>query len=651
MYQLVTAAALLMAGCADFPPRDDFGAADAGGTTDVSEGEGEVPIAGEGEGEDAGNPPVGEGEGEGEGPVGEGEGEGPTGEGEGEGPVGEGEGEGGEGEGPPVGEGEGEGEGPVGEGEGPPAGEGEGEGGEGEGPIAGEGEGEGPVGEGEGEGPVGEGEGEGPIPCNDADCRHLTDACNTGVCDPLAVNGDDPCMAEPVPDEDLVICDDNLFCTDIGICQQGVCVVADRDCSDLNAVCASGVCDENAQACVADNEVRNGNVCPVQGQCVRGECRNGDCFVLGADVGTPCEDGNRCTEADRCRNDSECRGTPASCAHLNTECATGECNPGTGECRAVPEPDNTPCDDLHFCTVNDRCGGGQCVGANRNCSALNDTCVLGMCDEEADECVADAAVENGSACDDDNRCTGNGACLDGACQPGATLDCSGLTDQCNAGVCDPDAPAGDPCVAQAVENGTPCTDLDDACTLGDSCQGGACVPGPAPDADLDDHVTDACGGDDCDDADPAIKPGAAEACDGVDNNCDGATDLFYDAAPAWTGWSDGGYNATWSLFGDQGCRAAARNNSHLLSPGVNYVACPLRVCVELGDLGGIHVDIRADQNPASGVFHTWEINGDEGGRTCHNLPGGLPNPLYVDLVTRGDEQRTICAFEVYGVFN
>lgn len=54
----------------------------------------------------------------------------------------------------------------------------------------------------------------------------------------------------------------------------------------------------------------------------------------------------------------------------------------------------------------------------------------------------------------------------------------------------------------------------------------ACIPASAikMDGDGDGASSLAAGGDDCDDANVAVFPGAHESCDGLDNNCDGGVD-------------------------------------------------------------------------------------------------------------------------------
>ena len=68
-----------------------------------------------------------------------------------------------------------------------------------------------------------------------------------------------------------------------------------------------------------------------------------------------------------------------------------------------------------------------------------------------------------------------------------------------------------------------CDGLDNDCD-GEVDEGNVCCV----DADEDGYEDIACGGTDCDDADPNNFPGNPEVCDGADNNCDGVVDEGFD---------------------------------------------------------------------------------------------------------------------------
>jgi hypothetical protein len=95
-------------------------------------------------------------------------------------------------------------------------------------------------------------------------------------------------------------------------------------------------------------------------------------------------------------------------------------------------------------------------------------------------------------------------------------------------------------VVLTVPGGMPAVNVD--LSGGASGDGSSCAAGKGgdgalynqngeacPDVDGDSFTAAACGGLDCDDADASIRPGSAgdsvrEACDGQDNDCNGAVD-------------------------------------------------------------------------------------------------------------------------------
>ncbi|NIS28928.1 MAG: hypothetical protein GWO04_02725 [Actinobacteria bacterium] len=146
------------------------------------------------------------------------------------------------------------------------------------------------------------------------------------------------------------------------------------------------------------------------------------------------------------------------------------------------------CDDGVACTV-DQCVGGRCLqgpddslcAPSERCDPVSG-CVPNRCSTDA-ECGADGIA-----------CNGVEACVDGSCQtsPGTSCDDGNpcTTDRCGAAGCtsSPVDMDGDGAPAMAVG--------------GVACEGGT----------------------DCADDDSGRRPGAAEVCDTVDQDCDGSVD-------------------------------------------------------------------------------------------------------------------------------
>jgi len=278
-------------------------------------------------------------------------------------------------------------------------------------------------------------------------------------------------------------CDDRTYCNGQEVCSPAADGVrrcargAPVDCSPLDGPCVDGLCQETSRACQA----------------------------VPRAPGTACDDGLFCTEGETCDPSGQCVGRPRTCAPAGP-CREARCEEVTDRCLDLPAPDGAPCDDGLFCTQGDACLAGQCQGAPRDCAAPG-SCASGACDEAADRCTGDPAPD-GTACDDDDRCTLGDACLAGQCQ-GAPVDCSVASDACNDGVCEP---ASGACVPVPAREGASC---DDGlfCTTAERCQAGACLAEGPTDCSA---AADPCNAGVCDEGLDACRPEPAregEFCD------------------------------------------------------------------------------------------------------------------------------------------
>ncbi len=269
-----------------------------------------------------------------------------------------------------------------------------------------------------------------------------------------------------------------LFAACAGIeCAVGIDCVSGRCTNDAPAVTGTG--DAGPPGCEADEECDDGDPCNG-----REECEGGSCVSTGV---PDCDDGVACT-ADGCEG--------GACTHVPDDslCAVGDACDAAHGCGGRECGGDGDCDDGRACNGLERCVDGTCrTDPEPECDD-GVTCTVDRCDEATGGCVSETSD---AICDDGLFCNGAETCDPaGGCSPGSAPGCDD-GDACTDDFCSNMAAA---CVHQT-------RDVD-----GDGFGDAACAEsGGVPATD-------------CNDRSGSIHPGAPEACDGTDQDCDGSVD-------------------------------------------------------------------------------------------------------------------------------
>jgi hypothetical protein len=216
--------------------------------------------------------------------------------------------------------------------------------------------------------------------------------------------------------------------------------------------------------------------------CQEAKCNEStkQCEIGAVADGAGCEDGLFCTLNDSCQ-EGACVGGPANdCGITASDCEDVSCDEASKMCSTQAKADGASCQNSgDLCLVNTTCQGGLCLGITKDCffQPVPNECHTSVCNPQNGQCEPQAdASKDGSACvDTTDPCVVNKTCAQGMCTGGVPKDCSSLTMGCTKGICDP---VSGMCQAQAIMQGQLCDDLD-ACTTGEICNAGMCAGGTA----------------------------------------------------------------------------------------------------------------------------------------------------------------------------
>jgi len=205
------------------------------------------------------------------------------------------------------------------------------------------------------------------------------------------------------------------------------------------------------------------------------------CEVVADDDGTSCDDGLFCTVDDTCKDGMCVGGGQNDCSLMPADCEDVTCDEASKSCGTTPKTQGAACivqGDL--CKVNATCQNGLCIGSDKDCffAPVPNKCYTAICNSQNGMCEPQPdAMKDGDPCVDPmDLCTENKTCSAGMCKGGTAKDCSSLTVGCFNGVCDTMTGL---CKQDPVPPGGQCAEAADDCNVGICDNMGKCNPQPA----------------------------------------------------------------------------------------------------------------------------------------------------------------------------